>query len=246
MTVWITGASSGLGRAVALRLAASGRRVAATARTLPALGEIAKLAGGQVTPLAGDTTDREAIERLVASVEEGLGPINLAILNAGTHTPMSAHDFDAEAFAALVGVNLVGTANCLGALLPRMLGRGRGHIAVVASVAGYRGLPTAAAYGATKAALINMTESLKPELEAAGIKLQLVNPGFVRTPLTDKNNFAMPALMEPDEAAEALIRGLESSAFEITFPKRFTRLVGFARMLPYRLYFPLTRRLVQE
>ena len=131
-------------------------------------------------------------------------------------------------------------------LLPRLIARRAGHVAVVASVAGYRGLPSAAGYGASKAALINLCEALKPELDGCGVRLSLINPGFVRTPLTDRNPFPMPFLMDADDAAERLVRGLESGRFETTFPRRFTWGLKLLRCLPYALYFPLTRRLVRS
>jgi short-subunit dehydrogenase len=143
-------------------------------------------------------------------------------------------------------VNFFGTVSCLTALMPAYLAARRGHIAVVSSVAGYRGLPYAAAYGASKAALINMCESLEPELAAHGVRLSLVNPGFVRTPLTDQNSFSMPFLMEVDDAARSMRRGLASGRFEITFPKRFTWLVKGLRLLPIALYLRLTRRLLRS
>lgn len=168
----------------------------------------------------------------------------MAVLNAGTHIPVSATNLTAEPFSTLIETNLMGVVHGLAALLPRFIERRAGHVAVVASVAGYRGLPTGAAYGATKAALINMCESLKPELDSLGIRLTLVNPGFVKTPLTDKNPFAMPFLMDVDRAAARLADGLETKRFEITFPRRFTWLLKALRVLPYPLYFALTRRLV--
>jgi short-subunit dehydrogenase len=132
------------------------------------------------------------------------------------------------------------------AVLPRFMERRRGHLAVVASVAGYRGLPTSAAYGASKAALINMCEALKPELDRAGVTISVVNPGFVKTPLTDKNDFPMPFLMDADAAAEQMVRGLETGRFEITFPKRFTWGMNLLRCLPYSLYFAVSRKMVSK
>ncbi|MBN9497906.1 MAG: SDR family NAD(P)-dependent oxidoreductase [Alphaproteobacteria bacterium] len=235
--VWITGASSGIGRALALRLARDGRQVIASARSTDALANLARENGNIVAwPL--DVTDAGACEKAVAEIEAAHGPLALAVLNAGTHKATPATDFSATDFRALVDINLMGTVNALAPLLARRTK----HIAVVASVAGYSGLPTAAGYGATKAALINMCEALKPECDALGIKLQLVDPGFVKTPLTDKNNFPMPFIMEVDNAVEALVRGLASDRFEIVFPRRFALILKFLRLLPYRLYFPLVRK----
>ncbi|MBI3515724.1 MAG: SDR family NAD(P)-dependent oxidoreductase [Proteobacteria bacterium] len=243
--VWITGASSGLGRAVALRYAGAGAMVAASARSAEAMATLAAApaAAGRIHAFPVDVTDRVAMVDTVARIEAALGPIELAILNAGTHEPVDAQHFDAAVFDRLFAVNLTGTVNGLHAILPRLIARRTGQVALVASVAGYGGLPTAAAYGATKAAMINLAEALKFDLDPLGVRLSLVNPGFVRTPLTDQNPFPMPALMEVDDAARALVRGLARGGFEVTFPRRFTYVVKLLRLLPYRLYFPLVARL---
>ncbi|MBI3505372.1 MAG: SDR family NAD(P)-dependent oxidoreductase [Proteobacteria bacterium] len=242
--VWITGASSGIGRALALRLARDGRRVVASARNGAALEALAAEAGPDLSTLQLDTTDEHACEAAVAWIEGEIGPLGLAVLNAGTHVPTPAARFAVAPFRRLVETNLMGTVNALAPVLAGMRARRKGHIAVVASVAGYGGLPTAAAYGATKAALINMCEALKPECDALGVKLQLVDPGFVRTPLTDRNPFPMPFLMELDDAIEAMVAGLGSDRFEIVFPRRFALLLKFLNTLPYPLYFRVVRRMV--
>lgn len=239
---WVTGASSGIGRAVTLRLAGEGLTVAASARSTLGLQAVAATSARRILPLPLDVTDAAAVEAAVAAAEDRLGPLDLAILNAGTHIPMGLDDFSAETARTLMEVNYMGVVHGLAALLPRFKARGAGRIAVVSSVAGYRGLPTAAAYGPTKAALINLCEALKPECDRAGIRLHLVNPGFVATPLTDRNPFPMPDLMPVEEAARALVDGLKTDRFEITFPRRFARAVKAARLLPYRLYFPLVRK----
>lgn len=246
--IWITGASSGIGRAVALRYSRDGAIVAASARSAAALADLAAepSAGGRIRPFPVDVTDRAAMVAVVRTIEAEIGAIDLAILNAGTHRPFDAASFDPQIFDDLIAVNLIGTVNGLNAVLPAMRPRRQGHIAIVASVAGYAGLPTAAAYGATKAAMINMAEALKFDLDRLGIRLSLVNPGFVRTPLTDKNEFAMPALMEVEDAADAMVRGLSRGGFEVTFPRRFTYVLKLIRMLPYRIYFPLVARLTAK
>jgi NAD(P)-dependent dehydrogenase (short-subunit alcohol dehydrogenase family) len=246
---WVTGAGKGLGRALSLELARRGCGVAASARTesdLTTLGQDAKPLAGAVYPFPLDVTDEDATKRAADAIEAKLGPLDVAILNAGTHVEVFARDFDSQAFRTLVDVNIMGVVHGLAALLPRFIERGSGQIVVVASVAGYRGLPSSAAYGASKAALINMCESLKPELDGLGVRLSLVNPGFVRTPLTDRNPFPMPFLMEPEDAARRLVDGIASRRFETTFPRRFTWMMKVLRGLPYALYFPLTRRLVRD
>ncbi len=245
--IWITGASLGLGRALALRCAREGWRVVASARGREQLESLAAEAAdlsGEITPYPLDVTDAAAVAAAVQHVEAEIAPIGIAVLNAGTHRPMAAESFRAEDIEGLLKLNVLGIANCLEALLPRMIARRQGRLALVASVAGYAGLPTAAGYGASKAAVINMAESLKPELDRLGVTLQVVNPGFVQTPLTDRNDFPMPFLMPADAAAEAFFRGLGSQRFEIVFPRRFVYLMKFLRMLPYRLFFALTRRTV--
>lgn len=240
--VWITGASSGIGRALAERMAQAGWRVAASARSADALAEMAEASGGRISAHPLDVTD-EARNKVVADeIWEGIGPIDLAVFAAGLHIPMNAAEFEIEPFRRLVEINQMGVVNGLAGVVPRMVARGEGHIAVVSSVAGYRGLPTAAAYGATKASLNNMTEALKFDLEPKGIKVQLVCPGFVRTPLTDKNPFPMPFLMEAEDAAEAFYRGLQSSSFEINFPRSFTVIMKQLRKLPHGLYMKAIRR----
>ncbi|MEX2644140.1 MAG: SDR family NAD(P)-dependent oxidoreductase [Acetobacterales bacterium] len=245
--VWITGAGKGIGREVALRLLRDGDTVAASARTaddLESLEEAARALPGTAYSFPLDVTDEAACAGTFAAVERTIGPLDLVILNAGTHQPVPARQFKVEAFRTLMSVNLFGVVHCLAAVLPEFIGRRGGHVAVVASVAGYRGLPTASAYGASKAALINMCEALKPELDEAGVRLSLVNPGFVRTPLTDRNEFDMPFLMEAEAAAGRLVDGLASGRFETTFPRRFTWMMKLLRILPYGLFFRVTRRLI--
>lgn len=245
--VWITGASSGLGRALASRMAADGWHVAASARDADKLADLARRAAGlkgHIDAYPLDVTDPMAVRTVVATIERNLGTIGLAVLNAGSHQSVRAAEFAAAPFRVLIELNLMGTVNCLEAVLPAMTARREGRVAVVASVAGYRGLPTSAAYGMTKAGLINMAEALKPELDRYGVKLQLVNPGFVRTPLTDRNSFPMPFLMEVEDAADAFYRGLQSDRFEIVFPRRFAYLLKVLRCLPAPLAFAITRRMV--
>jgi NAD(P)-dependent dehydrogenase (short-subunit alcohol dehydrogenase family) len=247
-TAWITGASTGIGRALALALVRHGITVAASARSREGLESLAAEAGAgnggaRILPTPLDVADRAAVNAAAeAAIRVFRGPPDLAVLNAGTFLPMSAHNFDAARFREQVEINLMGTVHMLEALLPPYLAARKGHIAIVSSIAGYRGLPTSAAYGATKAALINLAESLKHDCGRAGVKLQLVNPGFVKTPLTDKNEFKMPFLMPVDKAVARMIAGFASNRFEITFPRRFTWQLKLLRLLPYRLYFAVTRR----
>lgn len=244
--IWMTGASSGIGHAAALELARRGHEVVVSARSEDKLRSLAAEAEGTIHPMPLDVTDGAAVRQVVERIERERGEIDVAVLAAGTHQPVAAADFTAEGLRKVVEINLMGVANCLEPVMAAMIRRRRGRIAIVSSVAGYRGLPTSAYYGATKAALINMAESLRFDLVKRGVHLQLVDPGFVRTPLTDKNEFSMPFLMEPDDAARRLADGLESDRFEVTFPKRFTWILKALRCLPYALYFPVISRATRK
>ena len=242
---WVTGAGKGIGRTLARRLAQEGWTVAASARTVEDLASLAaECPPGRIHEFPLDVTDLAQTRATANDIERQLGELDLAVLNAGTHTPMAAEQFSVETFRRLVETNLMGTANGLEQIIPKLIERKSGHIAVVASLAGYRGLPTAAAYGATKAGLINMCEALKPELERHGVRLTLINPGFVETPLTDRNEFPMPYLMPVEKAADRIMRGLRRDDFEVTFPWRFATVMKLLRLLPDRLFFLLTRRMI--
>jgi NAD(P)-dependent dehydrogenase (short-subunit alcohol dehydrogenase family) len=246
-TAWITGAGKGIGRSLALNLVQRGYVVAVSARSKEDLDTLANEArAGRIVANPLDVTDEKAVDATAARVIEDFGGLDLVVLNAGTHSELTAAHFHMAEFNRVMGTNLTGTANCLAALLPRMRAAKRGRIAVVSSVAGYRGLPTAGAYNASKAALIALCEALKPELEGSGVELSLVNPGFVDTPLTRRNKFAMPFLMEPDAAAEKIADGLERGKFEIVFPWQMTVLMKLLRILPYPLFFAVTRRMVRS
>jgi short-subunit dehydrogenase len=240
--VWITGASSGIGRELALSLARDGATVAVSARSKDKLAELAKLAGGiRAYPL--DVTDPEAAARVAAAIERDLGPIELAVLNAGVWEPMTASRYDGAKARSSIAVNYVGVVNVLDPLMKSMIERQNGQIAIVASVAGYRGLPKGAAYGPTKAALINLAESLYPDLKLKGVKMTLICPGFVATPMTDVNTFPMPFIIPVDEAVHEIRRGLTRPSFEIVFPSRMKRMMKVLRLLPYAIYFWATGKI---
>lgn len=241
---WITGASSGIGRALAVELVRRGWRVAVSARREAELEALrAEFAAPDriiVAPL--DVTDAEAVARVYRKLTEAHGPVVRAVLNVGTFDPRADQLFDAAAFARLMAINVQGTANCLEPLARDMAAARHGQIAIVASIAGYRGLPNAVSYCASKAAQIAMAEAMKFNLDRHNVRIQVVCPGFVRTPLTDKNDFPMPFLMEPEDAARAFADGLDRDRFEIVFPWFFTRLVRFVSRLPYWLYFRVIGR----
>lgn len=239
-TAWVTGASTGIGREIALQLAAHGVNVAVSARSAEKLQNM----GANITPFPLDVTNAAAAEATWEQIELKLGPIDLAIFAAGTYSEVAATDIDPKLFASIMSTNYLGTVNCLSAILPKMLARKQGHIAWIASVTGYRGLPKAAAYGPSKAALISLAESLKPELDQHGITISVINPGFVETPMTSTNDFPMPFLMQPQDAATRTLNGLAKGKFEITYPRRLVAILKVTRLLPYTLYFWLIKKFI--
>jgi len=241
--VWVIGASQGIGEAVARALLARKAKIALSARGRERLEEIARAAAGESLVLPMDITQPEEIAAAFSSLRGQWGGVDLVLIVAGTHRPVRAWELKRDVVRLLVDTNLVGVFNVLEAIVPGLLEQGRGGVGVVSSVAGYRGLPTALVYGATKAALINLAETLYLDLEPRGLDVYLINPGFVKTPLTDKNEFKMPALISPEAAAEHTLRGLERGAFEIHYPRRFTLVMKLLRVLPYWLYFRAVRGL---
>ncbi len=245
--IFISGASSGIGRALSMRMAKDGHTVIASARRHSLLSDLALEAAnaglpGKIIPFALDVTDRFAHRDGIEKLESDLGAIDMVICNAGYYQPTDVAKFNADEVLNMMNINFNGVIYMLDAVLPKMIARRSGHVAIVASVAGYSGLPNAAAYGASKAALINLSESLHNDLKPHGVHLQVINPGFVKTPLTDKNEFNMPFLIEADAAVEHIARGLQSKQFEIKFPAIFAYILKFLRILPYGLYLPLVRK----
>lgn len=241
--IWLTGASSGIGEALVAPLVLAGARVAISARRPAPLEAIAAAhPAGRVLPLPLNVTDRTAVAAGVREVETRWGGIDLAILNAGTHIPVSGTAIDAADFETLIRVNYLSIIYGVEALVPGMLARGGGHIAGVASLAGYRALPTAAADGASKAAAILALDALRFDLVPRGIAVTTINPGFVRTPLTDRNTFTMPALVDADRAAAIILAGLARRKQEIHFPARFSSTMKLLRVLPYPLFERLVSR----
>jgi short-subunit dehydrogenase len=243
--VWVTGASSGIGAAVVPVLAARGARVAVSARRADLLESLAagwRRGGAEILVAPVDVTDRSGVIKAVRSIEATWGGIELALLNAGGHRPPEGAGFDASQFVDVMTVNYFGVLYGMEAVLPGMLERGRGHIAGVASLSGYRAIPTAAAYGASKAALIHALESIRFDLEPLGITVTVINPGFIRTPLTDRNRFRMPFLMDVERAAAIIVAGLERDRKEIHFPRVFSSMLKLARILPFPVYERIIRR----
>ncbi len=243
--VWLVGASSGIGRAVAAQLHAQGAQVIVSARQQALLASFGhEHPGSQAVVL--DVTDAQAVLDVAARLQTE-SPLDLVCYCAGHYTPMRA---DALALPELLRhqqVNLTGALHVLAAVVPGLLASAQAgrapHLSLVASVAGWRGLPQSLAYGPTKAALINLAETLFLDLRPQGVGVSVVNPGFVDTPLTRQNDFTMPALLTPEQAAQAMLRGWGRGAFELHFPRRFTLWLKLLRVLPYRWYFPLVHRM---
>lgn len=238
--VWLVGASTGIGRALADKLHGLGATVIVSARKAAELNAfVAEHPGSLALPL--DVTDATAVQAAATSALQG-GPLDLVCYCAGHYRAMRATDIDLDDLLRHQRINTKGALHLLHAVTPALLARGQGHLSLVSSVAGFRGLPQSLAYGPTKAALINLAEALYLDLHPHGLGVSVINPGFVATPLTAQNTFAMPALITPAQAADAIVAGWAQGAFDIHFPKRFTRVMKLLRLLPYRLYFPLVRR----
>jgi short-subunit dehydrogenase len=239
--VWLIGASTGIGAATAKLLLDAGARVALSARSADKLREVAGgNSGALVEPL--DFTQSNEVAAAWERIRARWGGVDLVLVVAGTHKEMRAWELNEQDARALFEVNLHAVVNTTAAVVPGLLAQGRGAIGIVASVAGYRGLPKALIYGASKAAVINFTETLYLDLHPKGLGVYLIMPGFVKTPLTDGNDFTMPHLISAEEAAREIDAGLRAGDFEIHFPRAFTRQLKFLRLLPYRLYFWLVRR----
>jgi NAD(P)-dependent dehydrogenase (short-subunit alcohol dehydrogenase family) len=236
--VWLVGASSGIGAATAQEMARRGARLALSARRADKLQALA-LADALILPC--DATDVASLAAARAGLLAAWGGLDLVIYLAGDYVPMGADDFDLAVAERVVAVNFTAAMRLAATVLPDL--RPGGGIAFVASVAGYRGLPKALCYGPGKAALIHFAECLHLDLAPRGIGVWVINPGFVATPLTAQNDFTMPALLTPEQAAQELVDGLGAGRFEIHFPKRFTRVLKLLAHLPYACSFPLIRRL---
>lgn len=242
--ILITGATSGIGKALAQSYLRNSAKVAICGRNPSALDEIGQNFDG-ATVLQFDIRDTEKSGKILAKYLANAPPLDLAILNAGTHQPTDAANFSLQDYRNLIEVNLLGTLNCLPPVIDAMKKNRAGQLAIMGSVAGYVGLPYAGAYCASKSALMRLTETLRLELYGSGIKVRLISPGFVKTALTDKNDFSMPFLLETDAAAKKIIRGLEGSRYEIAFPRKLAWPLKWLAMLPAPLYFTLARKMLR-
>lgn len=232
---WIVGASEGLGRAVAERLSRQGVRLVLSARNAERLEALAESLPGPAGAVALDIRDRAAVE----AAAQRVGDIDGLVFLAGVYWPMKAGDWNGAQVEAMFDVNLTGAARVLGAVVPGFVARGSGHVVLVGSLSGFRGLPGAIGYAASKAGLMHLAEDLRADLHRSAVRVQLVNPGFIRTRLTDKNDFGMPFIMPAEEAARHVVAAMESRRFQSNFPRVFSWLFRASQFLPAPLYFRL-------
>ena len=243
--IWITGASSGIGRALALKFAKEGWQVAASARRENLLNEISEL-NKNITPFPLDVTDKEKCDQIFEQIKSKYQNIDICFFSTGTWDPRKEKDIDIDQIKKTIKVNFFGTLNCIKAVEQYFKNRNNGHISIVSSVAGYRGLPNSTGYGASKAALNNLAESLYFDFGRHNVRVSLVSPGFIKTPMTDKNEFKMPFLKTSEFAAEKIYNGLvNGSSFEIDFPKELTLILKLLKILPNRLYLYLIKKLTK-
>jgi NADP-dependent 3-hydroxy acid dehydrogenase YdfG len=235
---WLVGASEGLGRALAEKLSAAGAEVILSARSAERLAEVAASLPGpsQVVPV--DVADTASVR----AGAQAAGQVDGVVFLAGLYWPTKAQDWDVDQVETMCDVNFTGCARVIGAVLPGMVARGQGHVVITGSLSGFRGLPGAIGYGASKAGVMALAESMQADLRGSGITVQVANPGFIRTRLTDKNDFAMPFLMEPAEAADHMMRLMRSGRFKLSFPTVFSWLFRLSQFLPdwayYRIFAP--------
>ena len=235
---WLIGASEGLGRAVAHRLAAKGADVVVSARNSEKLGALVSEIGDAARAVPIDVSDDQSVAQAAADVGEIDGMVYLA----GVYWPLKAQDWQHDQVVAMADINFTGAVRCTGAVLPAMVARGSGHIVMTGSLSGFRGLPGATGYGASKAGVMYLAEGMYADLRGSGVDVQLINPGFIKTRLTDKNDFSMPFIMEPDEAAREFVAHMERDRFKRNFPTLFGSMFRASQFLPdwayYRLFAP--------
>ena len=244
-TIWITGGSTGIGKALAIRFANEGWNVAISARRENLLKELSDRYEN-ISPFPLDVTDKENCKNIFNQVKEKFGEIDICFFSTGTWDPKKEKDIDVEQIENVFKINFFGTVNSINAVEEYYKNRNEGTIAIVSSIAGYRGLPNSTGYGPSKSALNNLAESLYFDFGRHNVRVCLVSPGFIKTPMTDKNDFKMPFLKTPEFAADKIYDGLvNKKSFEIHFPKELTLTLKFFSILPYKLYFYLVKKLTK-
>lgn len=244
--IWIIGASSGIGEACSKALLAAGASVALSARRLERLTPLASAAQiSQTLVLQADVSNLDQMNEAYQAIQRNWGGLDVLLFVSGMYVPLRADHFDFGLAEQTIDINLLGPMRAVSLVLPDMLKKHRGHIAIVGSVAGYSGLPKALAYGPSKAGIINFCENLYYDLLPQGLSVHMISPGFVATEATAKNDFEMPALITAEQAAQEILSGIQKGEFDIHFPKRFSRFLKFLRVLPYPLYFWIVRRFVK-
>mgnify|MGYP001492791258 FL=1 len=244
-TIWITGASTGIGRALAIKFAKNGWNVAASARRENLLKELEEL-NKDIYSFPLDVTDKEKCKEVFKKIEDKFKTIDISFFSTGTWDPGKEKEIDVEQIENVMKVNFFGTLNCIKSVEKYYRNKKSGHISIVSSIAGYRGLPNSTGYGPSKSALNNLAESLFFDFKRYGVRVSLISPGFIKTPMTDKNDFKMPFLRTTDFAADKIYEGLvNSNKFEIHFPKQLTLILKLLRILPYTLYLKLISKLTK-
>ena len=244
-TIWITGASNGIGKSLALKFANEGWQVAASARREDLLNQLSE-SNQNISPFPLDVTSRENCEKIFEKIKNKFENIDTCFFSTGTWDPKKEKEIDIDQMKKVMEVNFFGTLNCIKAVEMYFKEKKNGNISIVSSIAGYRGLPNSTGYGASKAALNNLAESLYFDFGRYNVRVSLISPGFIKTPMTDKNQFKMPFLKTPEFAAEKIYNGLiNGSSFEIDFPKELTLILKFLKILPDSVYFKLIRKLTK-
>jgi len=237
--IWITGASSGIGKALAIKFAREGWKVAASARRENLLKELNQ-ENENIHPFPLDITSIDQCKNVFQNIIEKFKDIEISIFGTGIHDPKSEKKFNLDKIRKIMEVNYFGTMNSINAVYDYYNNKKSGQISIISSVAGYRGLPAAGAYCASKSALTSFAETLQFEMKRKNVRVSLISPGFIKTPMTDQNDFPMPMIKSPEFAAEQIYIGLiKKKGFEIHFPKAFTYFLKFLRILPNSIYFKL-------
>ncbi len=243
--VWITGASSGIGKAVAEKFAKEGWKVAISARRREILEEMSN--NDKIFSYPLDVTNQDQVDNTFNKIIEDFGGLDLCIFSSGTYDPKNEKSIDVDKIKNVINVNFIGVVNCVKSVEKNFKQKKSGQISIVSSIAGYRGLPNSSGYGPSKAALTNFAESIYFDFKKFNVNVSIISPGFIKTPLTDKNEFSMPFLETPEFAAKKIYNGLtKNKSFEIHFPKPLTLLLKFFRILPYKIYLFLIDKTVKR